>query len=330
MIILSVVFKYGDDKKGYGRLVRVLEESIHVNFPAAKAEIIETAPPSRNGRRGMAQHLGANTHKLRIWNDFIQQATEPVVLSDCDMMVLHDFSEVFEGNFDIGYMVRTGRANKRRIPYNGGVVFVKPTEGGKRFIKIWKDINDVMDKDAAFHKQYRAVYAGMNQASFGYLMEHPVEGVTLKQFPCRIYDACSEDWDTLDMEKTKIVHIKSKLRKAIINGDIIGKWKSIILAWRDLEERIELREKGYVKRLRDKEILWAKRKEKERWKREVSEKKYRWEEMKKARLKKEQERKQRIQAAKEEEKRRREQEAIHFFEDIAFAPQKNHYMEAEK
>lgn len=110
--------------------------------------------------------------------------------------------------WDIGYMKRTSGP----LPFNGGVVFVRNTKDGKDFIKLWHDINLKMFRDSKFHNPWRKKYAGMNQASFGYIWETGGYTAALKEFPCMVWDSCREDWPYID-DSTMIIHVKSELRR---------------------------------------------------------------------------------------------------------------------
>lgn len=77
-------------------------------------------------------------------------------------------------------------------------------------------------------------YAGMNQAAFGWMVENYKESVKVVSVPCAEYNACSDDWNCYNKD-TKIVHIKSGLRKIILENNGSGKYKILKGIWRDLE-----------------------------------------------------------------------------------------------
>jgi hypothetical protein len=90
-----------------------------------------------------------------------------------------------------------------------------------------------MYEDWNFHCPWRIKYAGMNQASFGYMLEHQEEvpGVMLLDLPTRIYNAVNTDWHRITSD-TAFIHIKSQLRKAVLHGDApAGNLRPAMLLW---------------------------------------------------------------------------------------------------
>jgi len=151
---------------------------------------------------------------------------ENVIFADCDMLCVGDVSPVFNMDFDVAYTVRNDHTN---IPLNGGILFAKPTDAilfakptdaAVRFFDRWEEVDGKMYADWNFHCPWRIKYAGMNQASFGYLREHAAEvpGVTLLDLPTKIYNAVNTDWQRISSD-TVFIHIKSKLRKAVLRGE---------------------------------------------------------------------------------------------------------------
>jgi hypothetical protein len=209
MKIISVYFDYDGDKK-YSIMAKVLEESVKKNCPSADFELIKLQQPRYRTKRCFT----SNTVKLAEWLRVMSETNDNVIFMDCDMLVLNDLHNAFNSDFDIGYTKR----NHSRIPYNGGVVFVKNTEKAHNFIALWKEINDKMYKDYSFHRKWRDKYAGMNQAAFGYIMEKCKFDAKLKVFECSEWNVCREDWGNVKEEITKIVHIKSGLRRTVFGA----------------------------------------------------------------------------------------------------------------
>jgi len=182
-------------------------------MPDVEVDVLRTSEPSLNVRR----HRGmtANTLKLEMQEDKLKELGEGnVALMDCDMMFMGDISDVFEQDFDVGYIARPDP----RIPINGGVIFVKINERSLDFFKQYREANDRMYKDKMFHNVYKSKYHGMNQAAFGYMLENYKGGAKVVAFPSEIYDACEDTWSTA-MEKAKVIHFKGRLRRLTFDGD---------------------------------------------------------------------------------------------------------------
>lgn len=159
--------------------------------------------------------LSTNTAKLRKWVDIVVNSEDPLILLDCDTLVLKDVSHVFDKKFDIAY---THRSNGVRLPLNGGVLFVRPSEKVKDFFRKWMWINDKMIHDKVFHLPWKRKYEGINQASFGRMLESD-HGLNVISVPCAKYNACDVvDWE--DITGAHVLHIKSELRSSCFNSGI--------------------------------------------------------------------------------------------------------------
>jgi hypothetical protein len=203
----TVVFDY-DDKDRYERLLDVFLESIRENSPAVEPVVIRMpAPMERRANIGFT----SNHHKFKAWLEFAREQVDPFVLMDCDMIVTGNLADAFAYDFDIGITRRT----KANWPYNGGVVFVKPTAEAIAFIEAWAEADARMYADSTFHQTWRNVYKGMNQASLGYTLEENNPGAKVRDFPCAIWNACNEDWAKIT-DATRVIHVKSNLRKAVL------------------------------------------------------------------------------------------------------------------
>jgi hypothetical protein len=224
--IVSVVFDYGYDNR-YSVLSQVLSYSIKKNCPEAQFKLIKIDPPVlKKGHK--FKSFCSNTVKLKLWLEELKNTEDDVVFLDCDMLVLKDISSAFNSEFDIGYTKRT----KAAMPYNGGVVFIKNNKKAIEFIELWDRINDKMYNDYNFHAPWRDKYAGMNQAAFGYIMEKEKFDAKLKQFPCAEWNACVEDWPSIN-GTTKIIHVKGGLRRAIFNSRLPEEYRysRAIIIW---------------------------------------------------------------------------------------------------
>ncbi len=222
MRVVTVSFNYAERlrRPDYRKLLLVFEDSLRFHIPDVEIRALRVDPPDHSGAKKMA--FLSNHFKLGVWVDEAHQAIadgQNLILADCDMLCTGDPSYVFSQDFDIAYTARNDHTN---IPLNGGILFIKPTEAAARFLQAWADVDERMYSDwEGFHRIWRVRYAGMNQASFGYLLENAgVEGVedtTLLDLPTATYNAVNTDWRLID-SGTVFVHIKSDLRKAVIVG----------------------------------------------------------------------------------------------------------------
>lgn len=225
MKIVSVVFDYCGDKK-YSMMAKVLKVSIEKNCPGAEFELIKLPPPRYRTKRCFT----SNTVKLAEWSRVMNETNDNVIFIDCDMMVLNDLHSAFNSDFDIGFTKR----NKSRIPYNGGVVFVKNTQAARDFIMLWKQINDKMYKDYSFHKPWRDRYAGMNQAAFGCLLETGNHGAKIHKYKTLEWNAVDCDYSSIN-NKTVFIHYKSKLRKMVLREIAVKQgYEKVVKLWNEM------------------------------------------------------------------------------------------------
>lgn len=218
----------------FKKLFAVYKKSIELNIPDAELVDIHLPFPENNmGRNCFCHH---NHEKLVQWSNYLDTCNEPVILSDADMLALRDPVEIWDIGFDVCYTARTHTNSGRNIPLNGGIVFVKPTAAAREFIKLWAEIDTRMYFDSSFHELYFRRYAGMNQASLGYLLEHP-ELYSAKIFSVftRKYNAVECDWQYIDNE-TCFVHIKSMLRNMILTKQQPhGIYKTAMKRWYEIQ-----------------------------------------------------------------------------------------------
>jgi hypothetical protein len=208
MTIVTVQFDYSGDQR-YTQLCDVFEYSLKKNFPDARLHKIKLSPNPHWSRETIKRGFHSNKIKLDAWAKAMEEIKDDkLIFMDCDMLVLDDLSSAFNSDFDIGVTYRT----RCRMPFNGGVVFVRNNERSKEFFRMWGETDERMYKDKKFHNPWRRIYAGINQAAFGYLYENQnLFSAKIKEFPCAIWNACLEDRYTDDM---KVIHVKSQVRKS--------------------------------------------------------------------------------------------------------------------
>lgn len=210
MRIATACFDY-DERSDYARLLEVFRRSIARNMPGVEIDVLDCSAPKAIFP-GNSVGWASNTAKLRAWANYVRQASEPLVLCDCDMLCLQSIEPAFDQDFDIAYTERSCD----EIPLNGGVVFVRPTAASRSFFQRWHEINLRMYRDKILHHSWRRRYTGMNQAAFGYMLNRP-HTARLATLPCREWNACNDDWPYID-GITRMVHVKGQLRKYVLAG----------------------------------------------------------------------------------------------------------------
>jgi hypothetical protein len=206
--IITVQFEFEENEK-YETLLNVLKYSAKVNMPHVKFLDIRIPPPEVKQLPGYRM-LISNTYKLQKWVEELEKGNrgDKFVFLDADMLILNDFSEVFEKyKFDVAYTYRVSG----RLPLNGGVMFARSTRKGKNFFKEYLEINNEMLNNVKFHLPWRKKYAGMNQAALGWMLEESRNNAKILALPCPMWNVCNEDWPNM-LPDAYILHIKSRLR----------------------------------------------------------------------------------------------------------------------
>jgi len=257
MIIATVSFNYPPEYKlaDYELLCRVFEASCKKYCPDAKFIDIKCDPPILPNGDKHALNFLYNTIKLEKWVELLESTDENVILADCDMLAIRHFSEdmIFNEVFDVGYTVRTetrhriddntreywGEQKIHRMPMNGGIMFVKPTEEAREFFRKYLEVNQYLYDNPHIHKKWNLKYAGMNQAAFGCLFEDGEYKAKVKEFPCLKWNAVDTDWAKIDMADTYFVHIKSRLRRLLLGlNRPYGNYKSAMTRWYEIAKEL--------------------------------------------------------------------------------------------
>ena len=209
MQIVTVQFQY-PDRSDYQTLLKVFKYSCQKYMPRAKFNEIKIDAPVNNSSRDL--NFKYNSVKLRKWLQFVERCKDTIILADCDMIAIRSAYHAFKPKFDIAY---TERTRIKRIPNNGGIIFIRPNQKSIKFLREMLRINDKMFKDPRFHERYRKRYAGMNQAAFGYMLENHSYELRLHKYKTIEFNAVDCDWPRID-RNTVFVHCKSRLRKMIL------------------------------------------------------------------------------------------------------------------
>lgn len=226
MIICTVQFNYSGGPD-YKLLLDVFKKSVQRHMPDTMLYEINIPPPRRDISK--AYNLKYNTEKLEAWLHFLKTTDQDqVVFSDCDMVMAAPIYDVFDPEYDIAY---TARTRTTRIPMNGGVMFVRNNEASKNFFEEFYRVNKAMYNDEKFHNQWRAKYAGMNQAAFGYMYEMKPVPILLHKYLTDVWNAVDCDWPNIT-DKTRLIHVKSQLRKNVLqNRQPYGNYRKAMEIW---------------------------------------------------------------------------------------------------
>jgi hypothetical protein len=214
-LLASVYFGSGVAGDEFRRMARALEYSALRHAAGWRVEIVEIPPAV-----GYRSTLGVPAHehnsaKLDRWRDIIAAADDGdrVLLIDADTMITGPLDPVWDLPFDLAYTTAADR-----LPLNAGVVFVRASSRSRGFLEQWAAVNRSFLGDAAALRPWRTRYAGINQAALGFMLERAGHGCQVAQLPGEIWNCEDSTWKRFDPALTRIVHLKSDLRRAIFRG----------------------------------------------------------------------------------------------------------------
>jgi len=221
--LVTVLFpEVGASRGDFPRLARALVRSAAACSPDTPLELVTVPPaPLAHGPDRMRQGLLDNWQKMVAWDDAIQAADdgELVGLIDCDTLVVGDLSSIAHAEFDVAVTVRPPWA---RFPYNSGVVFARVSAAVRSFFTRWREVQRLFLDHPRLHAPLRRAFGGLNQAALGEMVIHDSIyeslGVRLLELPCHIWNCEDDSWAVWNAA-TKIVHVKSRLRRACLAGD---------------------------------------------------------------------------------------------------------------
>ena len=222
----------------YERMARVFLATAHRHCPDWQINLRQIDEVDLPRHRAALPSHAANTQKMEAWNAIVQGSAdgERILLIDSDTFFVNSVSDVWEREFDIAYTVK----EESRFPFNSGVVFVRVSPQVKAFFEAWAEENRAMLVDASRHSPWRHRYGGINQAAFGRMLKsEAAEALNIVGLPCQEWNCEDASWASFDPAVTRIVHVKSALRRAIFNGCPLSacKWgvKPLVDLWCQIE-----------------------------------------------------------------------------------------------
>lgn len=266
MRIITVQFDY-DGQDDYKRLYTAFKNSCAIHASDSELICLHLSPPIES--RAIRRSFISNTIKLEAWIRALKESSEDTLLVDCDMIMTAPIDDVWDMDFDIAYTYREeGRKSKvqatyklvkgRKVrtgpkphpdaigldcrdsrwpPINGGVMFIRPTEKSISFIQKQLEINNKMMNDKAFHNKWRAIYCGINQAAFGYMLETNLVDCNLLKLNCTEWNSCDGTWHLYEEGFTRMVHIKSALRWYVLGKTLVPtEYKKLVNLWNKYEQ----------------------------------------------------------------------------------------------
>lgn len=227
----------------YERMANVFEYTARQHCPNWDINVDHVDPVElEHHNMALPSHV-ANTQKMEAWNRVVQEEEngKRILLVDTDTFFTNGIDDIWDLDFDICYTSK----KVSRFPFNSGVVFVRVSDKVKDFFEEWAAVNRDMLRNARKHQPWRAQYGGINQAAFGQmLMSAQAARLHVRDIPCQIWNCEDSSWGTFDPHTTRIVHVKSELRRYIFRGPrkVREGVPELAALWHSIEEEMKGRE----------------------------------------------------------------------------------------
>lgn len=192
-------------------LADAFEASARRHFPTADLQVWRCPPPPLGG---LPNGCAYNAEKLRLWGRLACEAKTKTILIDADTLILGDLSGAFDQSFDVAY---TARPDSARHRLNGGVVFLRPTERARGFMRRWVEIDDEMVASRPLAERAAGLHGGVNQAALCSLLDDGAANADVIGLPCSIWNSVDETWASFG-DHVKVLHFKSELRAAALRN----------------------------------------------------------------------------------------------------------------
>lgn len=138
-------------------------------------------------------------------------AKDIVIISDVDMLQTGTINPIdLAGDWDIAVTVR-----EQKFWLNSGVVLAKPTERAYAFLDKWASICESLMAKPELYKVYSDRYLFGDQAALGWMLENAADIAEVAFFPCSKWNLTQSEWHLFRPEESKLVHIKSNIRRVI-------------------------------------------------------------------------------------------------------------------
>lgn len=221
--------------RDWARLAGVLEATAAEHCGSWPRRIAAISRAPARGGTGVTTHL-ANTHKLDVWCDRVDQAADgdELLLIDADVMILRPLDDVWTVPFDLAYTVRD-----YALPFNLGVIFARVTPATRRFFRLWHAENLRIFRPGDEAAAWRRRFGGVNQAAFGRLLERgELNGLAIRALPCREWNCEVSSWRQFDPDVTRIVHINGQLRRQVFHRDRMPAFQDLVSRWRAIDRAV--------------------------------------------------------------------------------------------
>lgn len=206
---MKIIAAYFNRKNKYKKLLKVFLRSLKKVMPKIKIKLLKPEIKTKYNRKNDITSSFLETAYYAL------ESKEDLIIADVDLMFLKSIGDIFKHEFDIAITIR-GDSGKQ---YNTGLWFYRPTEKAQKFLRLWIIETERLIAEAKKNKKWLFSHGGVDQMSLHRILElnEKKKYANIKRLPCKVWNACQTEWEKVD-KKTRVVHIKSKLRSYVLKG----------------------------------------------------------------------------------------------------------------
>jgi hypothetical protein len=161
--------------------------------------------------------------KVRIWSEIAHDPaheSQPLILSDFDMLFMNDPSFIFEdmcdGDVDLCYTMKDNQYAKYRL--NTGILFLRTPKNCRQLMRAWSsDVTRSLGNDLVA-KSMANTHGSVDQCVLMSWLESSNSMCRSRPVACSVFNL-HKGWDNIP-DKCCVIHYKSTWDKVLTCGDV--------------------------------------------------------------------------------------------------------------
>lgn len=235
---MKIITMFYGAQEEYNRLYSVFNASAKEIMPDVPIEVLKISemPTFNRETKSKEEHHYFTAFAFEAIAKAVLESNEELAVCDVDLMFLKSIEDVWSlyPHFDIAYTIRN-----YKHPFNTGIWFYRPTKEAKEFVKTWISDTRFLIKSFYYGKR-KIIYndSGIDQAALRRTLLKKATTIKAQKLNCVEWNAEQSSWHLMD-ERTRIIHVKSLMRRVVINNTELPEEKNFLIPyiekWRNYE-----------------------------------------------------------------------------------------------